>query len=762
MSEPSFPDNARSQKPKTLAHEINPYKHKRYPLFRVRGSIIDDILGRVCVAILWAVLITLLDRVGKYNMGMPTTLITVLSMVVSLMLVFRTNTAYDRFWEGRRLWGQMVTALRSCSRIIWINGKDGSSSDVLEKKSAINLLIAFAIATKNYLRQEYGPEHPELWPWIQHIPKYSFPTITPQYEDISQQPGGSKLDRLPFRNLFRRKYADNDKGSSKNQFESYIHHQGNVNIPLEITLYLSSYATHQRAKDNLDVPNTTALLNNITSLTDCLTGFERILRTPIPAAYSIHLSQTVWLYILMLPTQLVGAGYGYYTILLVAIAAFTLLGIEAIGKEIENPFGYDPNDLPLDNFCEALRKELENMTSLPPPKLEDWVFSPLNHPMLATGHSENAQELRRKSIEEVRSLLSTTSETKHRTPQPSPIQTEFGILEEVNIDGEKGSSHRTYLETPTQQLPSPRGSPTPPKRSPGLSPVKIDFKEQPDPHKHKSGKRKHDDDRHHKSKRHRSHSSSYYTPPVLDDDWNPPPLEAFKSDEAEWNEKLFDAMAEDESDFLPEYWRSRSEPGRSGIDALTDEEYRRYMVEGMYERKHKDEIEAERRRQERKEAKKRQREADREAYRKAEEKRLRQARSVDAEMTQKKVAALRSKYEKRWEEVEALCEAKDIQSYLRHADIPWPIHTTSLLDAADQTIIKADMTEFLIGHLGQRAEQKAAIRKEQLRFHPDKFIQRYGKLFGQTFPTSEEHNHIIRTVNNVSSILNDVWKDLKV
>ncbi len=77
---------------------------------------------------------------------------------------------------------------------------------------------------------------------------------------------------------------------------------------------------------------------------DCLSNFERILRTPIPLAYSIHLHYSVWLYILSLPYQIIG-NLGWWTVPVVALGTFCLLGILSIGVEIENPFGYDENDL---------------------------------------------------------------------------------------------------------------------------------------------------------------------------------------------------------------------------------------------------------------------------------------------------------------------------------------------------------------------------------------------------------------------------------
>ena len=83
---------------------------------------------------------------------------------------------------------------------------------------------------------------------------------------------------------------------------------------------------------------------DLTSLTDCLSGLERILNTPIPVAYAFHLEHSVWIYLLALPYQLVGE-LNWWSIPAVTLASFALLGILGIGDEIENPFGYDYNDL---------------------------------------------------------------------------------------------------------------------------------------------------------------------------------------------------------------------------------------------------------------------------------------------------------------------------------------------------------------------------------------------------------------------------------
>ena len=112
----------------------------------------------------------------------------------------------------------------------------------------------------------------------------------------------------------------------------------------------------------------------LSGMVDCLSNFERIRDSPIPKAYSIHLKQTLFLYLLTLPFQLVGL-LGWVTIPCVFIASFTLLGILAIAGEIENPFGYDDNDLRLGEFCEQLRQELSQMMRRPfEISVDDWTM----------------------------------------------------------------------------------------------------------------------------------------------------------------------------------------------------------------------------------------------------------------------------------------------------------------------------------------------------------------------------------------------------
>ncbi|KAJ1553166.1 hypothetical protein HK405_008750 [Cladochytrium tenue] len=265
----------------------------------------------VCVFYLVPGVDVLADRLPN-----STTLVTVLGVVMSLLLVFRTNTSYDRFWEGRKTWSIVQSSLRNFARYTWVCVKPKNETDDMMKRGAMNLVVSFAIACKNYLRGSSRYRRTDLEPLVAHVPSFAAgrPGVT----------GGSA---------------------------------GNISIPLELTLHLQSFVDHCARNGLIDAPVQSNMTAAVSGLVDALTGLERIRSSPIPFAYSIHLKQTLLVYLLSLPFQIAPA-VRWATVPAAAVAAFTMLGIEAIGGEIENPFGLDPNDLPMDDYADAVRAEI--------------------------------------------------------------------------------------------------------------------------------------------------------------------------------------------------------------------------------------------------------------------------------------------------------------------------------------------------------------------------------------------------------------------
>lgn len=235
------------------------------------------------------------------------------NIILSLLLVFRTNTAHERFWEGRKLWGALVNTVRNLARDIWIMIEEREPNDRVEKESTLRLVVAFAVAMKLHLRRE--PVNSELEPLM------------------------SQLHYLKLKSM--------------------------NHPPLEIAFWIGDYLQHQYNHNCVNIYQLTILQKLVDDLVDILGGCERILKTPMPLAYAIKLKQLLLIYCLLLPFELVG-GLGWWTGPILAFISLILLGIEEIGAEIEEPFGHDPNDLPLDLICATMLRNVEDLITFAP------------------------------------------------------------------------------------------------------------------------------------------------------------------------------------------------------------------------------------------------------------------------------------------------------------------------------------------------------------------------------------------------------------
>ncbi|HHP7229349.1 MAG TPA: bestrophin family protein [Xenococcaceae cyanobacterium] len=279
---------------------------------QIRCSVIPAIFLRVLICSCFSLVISIL-YILEFKVALPVLSSVVPSIVLGLLLVFRTNTAYERFWEGRKLWGTLVNTVRNLARQIWVSIAENHESDRLDKIAALRLLIAFAVATKLHLRSE---------------------TVNHELQHLMPKKHWQKLQNMN-------------------------------NPPLEVAFWLGNYLQEQSELKNIDSYQKIAMFKLLDVMTDVLGGCERILKTPIPLAYSIHLKQLLLIYCFTLPFQIVSE-LTWWTAPIVAIISFTVFGIEEIGIEIENPFGYDINDLPLDNICRTMAINIEDLISLAP------------------------------------------------------------------------------------------------------------------------------------------------------------------------------------------------------------------------------------------------------------------------------------------------------------------------------------------------------------------------------------------------------------
>jgi putative membrane protein len=272
-------------------------------LVRMRGSVIPRLVPRVLVTAALGVAAVLL--LHRNNFKIPGNAHTLVGVALGLLLVFRTNASYDRYWEGRRLLGSMVNRTRDLAR------QAASYLDDPDARAALARLIpAFYWAAAQTLRKQPSLGNAER-------------LLTPDER--------TALAAATFR------------------------------APL-VTRWISDRLRAEAAAGRLSDVRLQLFDANLTSLNDSLGGAERILRTPIPFAYAQHIKIFVVLFCFSAPFVLADV-MGWATPAACGLLALALFGIDEIGVEIEDPFGDDPNDLPLDAIGAGIEKAVTELTA---------------------------------------------------------------------------------------------------------------------------------------------------------------------------------------------------------------------------------------------------------------------------------------------------------------------------------------------------------------------------------------------------------------
>ncbi|PMD45599.1 UPF0187-domain-containing protein [Hyaloscypha variabilis F] len=341
--------------------------HSKLPYFlRMHGSVMPRMIVPLLMVGAWATLITCISKFVHPLIVNPV-LLTILGFVVGLALSFRSSSAYERYSDGRKSWATLSVQSRNLARYIWVHVSErpeSSKDDLLSKITAINLILAFAVSLKHKLRFEPFAHYPDMASLIGHLDTYAKaatkeenkvePKMTP-WKRVGNYLGMAVAQSNPRKAIKR---ADKPLG----------------NLPLEILTYLSCYVEEASANGTLKSPIIYGqIMTALAALTDTQSSAERVLTTPLPIGYNILISQIVLLYIYMLPFQLYTT-LGWIAIPGTLAAAYIIIGLAAIGNELENPFGNDVNDLPLDSYCAELKRELDTLTSVPAPKFGDVVM----------------------------------------------------------------------------------------------------------------------------------------------------------------------------------------------------------------------------------------------------------------------------------------------------------------------------------------------------------------------------------------------------
>ena len=269
-------------------------------LLDIKGSVVRQIFWRVLLFVVWSGGVVAFHTYVR-PVGVPSTVHTLIGVALGLLLVFRTNASYERFWEGRKLWGGIVNETRNLARI--------ASAFLRDHPALLRPIVlwtaAFPYASMHSLRGARS-----LGPLADHLP-------AKEVAEVLASP----------------------------------------HVPSAVARSITTLLAEARAEGQLTDYVAVTIDGNVQLLMDYIGGCERIQKTPLPFAYVVHLRRALILYCLTLPFALVET-YGWTTAGDTLLIAYILFGIEEIGVEIENPFDKDDNDIPLEEICATIEGNL--------------------------------------------------------------------------------------------------------------------------------------------------------------------------------------------------------------------------------------------------------------------------------------------------------------------------------------------------------------------------------------------------------------------
>jgi ion channel-forming bestrophin family protein len=289
--------------------------------FILRGSIVQQVAKQILLTVLLAVVVTAFrGPLTRYGITFSPVPFTILGLALSIFLGFQNNAAYDRFWEGRKLWGELLISSRILARQVGsILGHSVGEAPDLEaaRRRMVLTTIAFAHALRHHLRG--SDPRADLEPLIEP----------------------DRLEAVL---------------ASRNRPEALLRSLG------------QDLAQGIRA-GWIGEPLAAMLDGTLNALGHVAGGCERIKSTPIPFPYTLLLHRTAYLYCFLLPFGLADS-VGLATPLISGLVSYTFFGLDALRNEIEEPFGQLPNSLPLAALCRTIEIDLREAlgeTVLPPP-----------------------------------------------------------------------------------------------------------------------------------------------------------------------------------------------------------------------------------------------------------------------------------------------------------------------------------------------------------------------------------------------------------
>lgn len=296
-------------------------QHPILLLFTLRGSILPVIWKKLAVIVALSVATAWMWHAHREVMpDLAAAPFGIVGVALSIVLGFRNNACYDRWWEARRQWGQLIVELRCFAR----DAMTLLPADPSRQERIVRGAIGYAHALHTLLRPGAAAD---AAPWL--------PTDTREAVLASRNP------------------------------------------PNAILLFLTRELQRFRAEGALADMIYALFDARLTAMSGIGTACERIRSTPTPFAYTLLVHRTTWLFCLLLPFGLAGQ-LGWMTPLLTLIPAYAFFGLDALGDELERPFGLTANSLPLDAMVRGVEIDLLEtlgVAELPEPlRAERWLL----------------------------------------------------------------------------------------------------------------------------------------------------------------------------------------------------------------------------------------------------------------------------------------------------------------------------------------------------------------------------------------------------
>ena len=270
-------------------------------LFAWHGTILPKVLPALGLVIFLSGLLVYLRQAHFFSFpAVPAIGFTIFGVILSIFLSFRNTACYDRWWEGRKLWGALIATTRHLCRDSYV--LDDQSREIL-----LYRMMLFTHLLRDRLRQQQQS--------IQHYQAHTGFEV-------------AAFDQLP----------------THINASQWVLEQ----IQKDLVLLYKQGKITDIIYNNLN--------QHTVALGDIQAGCDRILSTPLPFSYSVLLHRAVYSFCFILPFSL-EASLGLWTPILVGLIAYMLLGLDELSAELEEPFGFQDNDLPLDSIVRLIERE---------------------------------------------------------------------------------------------------------------------------------------------------------------------------------------------------------------------------------------------------------------------------------------------------------------------------------------------------------------------------------------------------------------------